>query len=591
MIGWFGRMGPWAIAVVASLAFLGASTAYLAVAVIDNASEEESLPPTPTITPFAAGSVEPADERVRFSGMLESGLDPDGFIAVATGDAEDLVFSVAPSTDTGTIALRHFVPIVSPDVGIYGLTSSQLSAALGGTTADWSEAGGLDGAITVIGPLTDDLRVVGVWLGDVQLAASEFGSYAEVVEAVAEGPGVIVIVPLENVDPSVVAIAVDELDLVRGRGAPDSWPFREVVAVTALTPEGVEARALVVELLQEKIPAIATVAMTGDILQSRCTLTKIRASGDWGSPLRSPVGEFLAEADLAFGSLDGSIQDISAPYGCLEMTNLSSPPETLEALTLAGFDGLTVATNHVFDCGQVGYCGDRAFLRTLELLSSVGIEHWGGGKNLEEALQPGIFEVGQVRFGVLGFDDVAAYELEATDTRAGTAPLDDDYTEEIAANEPSFFRPASELTIVRFLERIEALRQEVDVVIVQVQTGTENTHDPSSRSLKALPAAIAAGADLVVGNQAHWVQAVQYSPSSFTAYALGNFIFDQVHTPEFTEGVILEATFHGDRLVNVRLRPYVIEDQFRPAFVEGDRALKILGDIRTASETLAAKGQ
>jgi len=259
----------------------------------------------------------------------------------------------------------------------------------------------------------------------------------------------------------------------------------------------------------------------------------------------------------------------------------------MAALTLAGIDEVTVATNHVFDCGT-DYCGAAAFLRTLELLYQAGIKRVGGGLNLEDALTPAIFDVHGVRFGVLGFDDVAAMELEATATEPGTAPLDDDYREERAAGEPAFFRPADELSLTRFADRIRRLKGEVDVVIVQVQSGTEDTHDPSPRSVKALRAAAEAGADLVVGNQAHHVQAVETRGDTFIAYALGNFIFDQRHTPEHEQGYLLEATFRGKKLVNVRMLPYRIVDQTRPTFVAGAERAKILGDVFTASRKLAA---
>ena len=326
---------------------------------------------------------------------------------------------------------------------------------------------------------------------------------------------------------------------------------------------------------------------TGDILQSRCSLTAIRATGDWGAALRGPVGDYLASADLTLGSVDGSIQDIAEPLGCFPHVNLSSPPQVIEALTLSGFDGVTVATNHVFDCGAEP-CGARALLRTIELLREAGIAVVGGGANLEEALAPAILTARGVAFGVLGFDDVAAYALEAGADRPGTAPLDDDYAEENAAGEPAFFRPAAELGLERFRARIAALAGEADVVIVQVQTGTEDTHDPSPRSVKALRAAVDAGATLAVGNQAHHVQAVEPAAEAFIAYALGNFIYDQTRLRGHTQGYLLEAAFWGARLANLRFVPYVIEDLYRPAFAEGAVRAQILSDVFEASQRLAA---
>jgi len=122
-----------------------------------------------------------------------------------------------------------------------------------------------------------------------------------------------------------------------------------------------------------------------------------------------------------------------------------------------------------------------------------------------------------------------------------------------------------------------------------VQSGTEDTHVPTARSIKALRAAADAGADLVVGNQAHWVQAAETRGPSFIAYALGNFVFDQTHTPEHTQGYLLEATFHGSRLVTIRMLPYQIEERYRPVFAAGALRLKILGDVMTASQKLPVK--
>jgi len=125
-------------------------------------------------------------------------------------------------------------------------------------------------------------------------------------------------------------------------------------------------------------------------------------------------------------------------------------------------------------------------------------------------------------------------------------------------------------------------------VIVQVQSGTEDTHAPSPRSIKALRAAADAGADLVVGNQAHWVQAIEVRNDRFVAYALGNFIFDQTHTPEHTQGYLLAATFHDKRLATVRMVPYQIENKYKPAFVTGATRAKVLGDVIDASGDLPA---
>ncbi len=564
---------PWFPALCAAVVSVLASVVALIAAVVSSGSADggpATLPadasPGPIATIAASGSL-------TVNGAVPAGLVRFGFRQADGRETGDLSFV---GVSEGGVVTRHFVPVADLWAGVDSLSAQQLQGLLDGTTKDWADVGGLPGDVRVLsGPLPSQLRRGG----------EAVPTFEAIVEAIAPGSGIVALVPWPLVRPSLMPIAVDGVDLVRGRGDPAQWPYVERTSITANTRAGRAVLDAVIAASAESLPKPVTVVATGDILQSRCSLAKIRASGDWAAALRGATGEYLAAADLALVSLDASIQDVNPAWECVATTNLTSPAETIEALTLAGVDGATVATNHAFDCGQE-FCGTRAFTRMLELLDAAGIRHVGGGLNLEQALAPAIFEVRGLRIGVLGFDDIAAMDLEATDSAPGTAPLDDDYTEEREAGEPAFFRPAEDLGVTRFVERITKLKAEVDVVLVQVQSGTENTHDPSPRSIKALRAAAGAGADLIVGNQAHWVQAVETRPKQFIAYALGNFIFDQVHSAEYTHGYLLEAAFIEKKLAAVKLVPYVIEDQHRPTFATGDVRLRILSDVFEASKRL-----
>lgn len=570
-----------AVTLVASLAYLGY--------VLANRGDDEVKPPVVVGGDSAGATVTlPVDKGpLTHAGDLPAGLSVTAFVPVEEGKTPDLTFEIA-TTGEGA-PFRYWQPVTALGVGVDGLTRAQLNFVASSPGGNWQASGGVPGPVmfAVAGPAKEQALQQRL-SGREEPPVTAFATYDELRAAMTVDSGIIAIVPLSEVRPSMTAIAIDGIDLLRGIGDAAAWPFVERLTITGESKRGREAATALAPQLVAKPPTPIRVVATGDILMSRCTLAKIEASGDWGAPLRNPMGEYLAAADLTLGSLDGSIQDINESFRCVPGTNLSSPVETIETLTLGGFDGLTIATNHVFDCG-VEFCGNLAFLRTMEVLTGAGIKYVGGGNNLEEALTPAIFEVGGVRFGVLGFDDVAAQDLEATDVDPGTAPLDDSYAEERAAGEPAFYRPASELGINRFQQRIQQLKTQVDVVIVQVQSGTEDTHTPTERSIKALRGAVDAGADLVVGNQAHWVQAVEAYGDAYITYALGNFIFDQLHTPEHYQGVVLEATFWGKQLVNVKLLPYEIVDQLAPTFAEDELRTKILGDVYTAAAELPAE--
>jgi poly-gamma-glutamate synthesis protein (capsule biosynthesis protein) len=382
------------------------------------------------------------------------------------------------------------------------------------------------------------------------------------------------------------AIAIDGVSPVAGDVPPGTWPFVTRIGVHGETSRGRAAvGGLVEQLAWEPVDAVRVVG-TGDIIPVRCSLGAIEATGDYGAPFRGDVGQFLREADLALGSWDLSLQDFSEAYRCVSTVNLTAPEATVEVLTAGGLDAVTVATNHVFDCGVIAFCGADAFLNTLDVLAANGIVAIGGGRNLDEAQQAHIFEVGGLRFGVLAFDDVAAMDLGAAVDSPGTSPLDDDYSNERELGGAAFFAPAELLDLTRYESLISELEPEVDFVIVQLNSGTEDTHTPSPRSLKAARAAIAAGADIVFGNQAHHVQASEAIGDGFIIYAMGNFIYDQIHTPEHTHSVLTEVTFWPDRTAAVRLIPVAIRNYYLPEFSQGDEAANILGDVSAAAEAL-----
>lgn len=573
------RRNPWRLWFAASVAACCASFGLLAWSIFDAATGGGAGPASGAPADGPSPTPPPA---LRYRGALPAGAAGLGLAPAGPAEAADIAFEPAQPGDG--VPVRLFVAAAAPGAGVDALRRDELVAALRGEAAGWAAFGGFDRPIepAFVGEPAEAQGILeGLGAGKFDLSRFRFFATADDLRAALTlESGLLAILPFDGLRPPMVALAVDGADPARGHGDPRAWPLAERVAVRALTPAGEEARARVEAAIAWAPPPVTRVVATGDILMSRCTLTAIRATGDWASPLRSPVGDFLAAADIAAGSLDGSIQDYAEPYGCVSTTNLTSPPEVIAALTHAGFDVLTVATNHVFDCADGG-CGAKAMLRTIELLRAAGIATVGGGRNLEEALAPVIIERNGVRFGFLGFDDIAAEDIGATETEPGTAPLDDSYADEKATppREPAFYKPAEMLSLTRFEAAIRALKAEADVVIVLVQSGYEDTHAPSPRSIKALRAAADAGADLVVGNQAHWVQAAEVRGGAFIAYALGNFIFDQRWTPEHTQGYLLEATFHGAKLATVRMLPYQIEGQYRPMFAEGATRLKIIGDV------------
>jgi poly-gamma-glutamate capsule biosynthesis protein CapA/YwtB (metallophosphatase superfamily) len=96
---------------------------------------------------------------------------------------------------------------------------------------------------------------------------------------------------------------------------------------------------------------------------------------------------------------------------------------------------------------------------------------------------------------------------------------------------------------------------------------------------------IDAGADMVIGNHAHWAGAMEVYKGRPIWYALGNFVFDQTWSEPTMEGITLELTFRGSELVRAKMGPHIILDKAQPNFLDerGDGKI-VMGQVYEASK-------
>ena len=296
---------------------------------------------------------------------------------------------------------------------------------------------------------------------------------------------------------------------------------------------------------------------TGDINPARCVYAAAKAAHDMALPFR-PLASLLQAADVTIGSLDGAISDYNPPTPCIETTrNLLAPAEFAQGLGFAGYDVITVATNHIKDCGLTRGCTNNSMLDTLANLRAQNIQPTGAGINLAQATTPALVTVRGVRFAFIGVSAVNG-PTWAGDNQPGTVP----------------FQAAI------YLDAIRRAKAEADVVIVLPHWGREYSGDISFEQRQAATRMVAAGATLVIGNHPHHVQGVETFPNgAVAAYSLGNFVFDQAWsdgTLYTIEGLMLRAKFQGSRLVGIDLIPIHIYDDFQPRLADQTEAARVL---------------
>jgi poly-gamma-glutamate capsule biosynthesis protein CapA/YwtB (metallophosphatase superfamily) len=303
---------------------------------------------------------------------------------------------------------------------------------------------------------------------------------------------------------------------------------------------------------------ITTLLFTGVIVPARCVQAQIDASQDTDY-IYGEVRTIIQEADLAVGTLNATMSDFPPHTGCVPTYVLVGSPGNADALQRAGFDIMSVATNHIKDCG-ITTCGDRAFFDTLDNLQRVGIRPVGAGKNLTEALQPVVATVNGIRFGIVSLGQIEQGGVYATADKAGIAVLTE-------ANVEAAIRMARQLS---------------DVVIVMPHWGPEDVATPNWIQRNLAHQIVAAGADVVVGNHTHVVQGIQVIDGIPVFYGLGNFVFDQWRRAH-QQGVILKIIFEGKRYAGYELVPTHVDEDGTVHIAAADEAAEILEGIRQAS--------
>jgi poly-gamma-glutamate synthesis protein (capsule biosynthesis protein) len=270
-------------------------------------------------------------------------------------------------------------------------------------------------------------------------------------------------------------------------------------------------------------------AAVGDVSPGSA-LDAVRAHGPawhW-----SKVGAWLRGRDVVIANLETAVGTGGTPWPAKNFHFLSSPATIRAMAKSGGVDVVTVANNHAIDYGR------PTFVSGLRTIRRTGMLTAGGGSTLAGALKPAIVERGGLKIAVLGFDGYPPFAYWATPSTSGLAPA----------------------TATSITRAVKGARKQADIVVVYVHWGTELRTLPNVKQKGLAKAALAAGADVVLGAHPHVLQPiVAYSGGRLLAYSLGNFVFDPGSVVA-TRTAALAIDLGRDGVIRHRLRRARIVD-------------------------------
>lgn len=269
-----------------------------------------------------------------------------------------------------------------------------------------------------------------------------------------------------------------------------------------------------------------TLVASGDVMPQKSAIEHANfdagASGYDFRPMLAGVAPVVSRADLALCHLATVTAADGGPTG------LTSPPQLLQGLAAAGYDGCSTASDRALDDGAAGV------RRTLDAMDRVGLRHAGTARTEAEAGTLPLLKAGRAKVAQLSYTyDVNGNELPPGQPWA-VGLLDEN----------------------RILADARAARRAgADVVVVSVHWGTDGQDAPDEQQLALagrLTAARTGGRpdiDLILGTHAHIPQAYEKVNGTWVVYSLGDQLAGELSNsqgrpdPRGNESTIARFTF------------------------------------------------
>lgn len=233
--------------------------------------------------------------------------------------------------------------------------------------------------------------------------------------------------------------------------------------------------------------------------------------------LFNDVISVFKKSDFVLGNLEFVLTDTPSPIKKAGPI-LHANTNYLKVLKEAGIQTVSLANNHIKDCGEKGV------LSTISTCKENKIDFFGAGKKLSEAKDPYIKIIDEYKIGFISF---AEQEFNvASDTECGAAFLD----------------PYEDF------DRISEFRQQVDYLIILYHGGIEYYEYPSPLLQKKCRKFIEKGADLVTCQHSHCIGTIEDYNQGTILYGQGNTLFGYREGDDsWNQGLLIKLTFEDKK--------------------------------------------
>ncbi len=255
---------------------------------------------------------------------------------------------------------------------------------------------------------------------------------------------------------------------------------------------------------------------------------------DPSTALGTTIPQLFSGAQFSMVNLESVITDGTCPEPQSKPYIFDAPASAITALKSSSISLVTEANDHGFDCGPQGLS------QNMTIASQAGYPIIGIGNNAAQAFAPYRVTIDGQRIAVVSATQVITDNLVSTWTASATQP-----------------GVASAIDPTALVREVQQLRRTADTVIVYLHWGTETQACPNPQQEPLAQQLVKAGADIVLGADAHVLLGGGYLGSAYVDYGLGNFAFYDYNPPETDSGSLI-ISVEGRHIKDVTFRPATI---------------------------------
>lgn len=247
----------------------------------------------------------------------------------------------------------------------------------------------------------------------------------------------------------------------------------------------------------------ASVFMVGDALIHSCVYNDARVNGGYDfKPQIELIKPISSKYDLVYYNQETVLG--GTELGLSNYPRFNSPYEVGDAFVDAGFNLVSLATNHTMDKNEQGVLNSVAYWKKQTGVVTSG--QWSSYEEREASVTK-IHEINGIKYAFLSY---------TTWTNGLETPYGKDYLNNVYSDE----KAAADIAKVR---------DKVDIIIVAMHWGTEYYLGVDYSQAHIAEFLSNQGVALIIGAHPHVVEPVEYinDGKTFVIYSLGNLISDQ----------------------------------------------------------------